>query len=103
MPDALRMSDEATRRKWAKGLQLAFHAVGGVTPIAKACGIAVATVSGWDRVPGHRVITVERISGISRETLRPDLYPAAGSERQIFVRPLRPQGRPMKSRVARVV
>jgi DNA-binding transcriptional regulator YdaS (Cro superfamily) len=28
------------------------------------------------RVPAKRVIAVERISGVSRRELRPDLYPA---------------------------
>lgn len=43
--------------------------------IAKGCGISQAAVSKWRRVPADRVLTIERISGIPRGKLRPDLYP----------------------------
>ena len=39
--------------------------IGGVTPQA---------VSQWDRVPVSRVLDVERVTGISRHELRPDVY-----------------------------
>ena len=48
------------------------------TKIARALGIPVATVSAWmhrGRIPAERVIEVERVTGISRHQLRPDLYP----------------------------
>ncbi len=44
--------------------------------IAVACGISSAAVCKWRRVPAVRVLKVEEISGIPREVLRPDLYPA---------------------------
>lgn len=43
--------------------------------IAKGCGISSAAVAKWQRVPAERVLTVEELSGIKREKLRPDLYP----------------------------
>lgn len=37
-----------------------------------------ATITRWSqyRVPAERVIDVERLTGIPRERLRPDLYPS---------------------------
>ena len=39
-------------------------------------GIAQPSVSGWSRVPSERVMAVEAATGVSRNTLRPDLYAA---------------------------
>jgi DNA-binding transcriptional regulator YdaS (Cro superfamily) len=40
-------------------------------------GIDKSTVMRWEngRVPAERVLEVERITGVSRHDLRPDLYP----------------------------
>jgi DNA-binding transcriptional regulator YdaS (Cro superfamily) len=43
--------------------------------IAAALGITHGAVSQWRRVPAERVLEVERITGVSRHDLRPDLYP----------------------------
>lgn len=48
--------------------------------IAKACGITHGAVWQWTRVPAERVLTVERITGIPRHMLRPDLYPNPARE-----------------------
>jgi DNA-binding transcriptional regulator YdaS (Cro superfamily) len=45
--------------------------------IARALGITHGAVSQWTRVPAERVLDVERVTGISRHVLRPDLYPAS--------------------------
>ena len=45
------------------------------THLARELGITHGAVFQWDRVPAERVIDVERITGIPREELRPDLYP----------------------------
>ncbi len=50
--------------------------------IAKELGVTRGAVAKWSRIPAGRVIAVERVTGISREELRPDLYPAAASERE---------------------
>ncbi|RUU79985.1 Cro/CI family transcriptional regulator [Mesorhizobium sp. M7A.F.Ca.MR.362.00.0.0] len=47
---------------------------GRLTEVARACGITHSAVSQWDRVPSDRVLIVERVSGIPRGELRPDLY-----------------------------
>lgn len=58
------------------GLLAAIAAAKGLSPIAAACGITVQAVADWKRVPPHQVITVECLTGIPRERLRPDLYGA---------------------------
>jgi DNA-binding transcriptional regulator YdaS (Cro superfamily) len=42
--------------------------------LAKSLGITHGAVNQWRRVPAERVVEVERITGIPREKLRPDLY-----------------------------
>jgi len=56
------------------GLNEAIRAVGGVSELARKIGISQPSVSGWDRVPAERVLAVEEATGVSRITLRPDLY-----------------------------
>jgi DNA-binding transcriptional regulator YdaS (Cro superfamily) len=51
------------------------RAAGGTKQaLATKLGITVAAVSQWWRIPARRVHQVERILGIPREELRPDLY-----------------------------
>jgi DNA-binding transcriptional regulator YdaS (Cro superfamily) len=47
----------------------------GLKRLALLLGITHGAVSQWRRVPADRVVAVERVTGISRSTLRPDLYP----------------------------
>lgn len=54
----------------------AVEASGGVSRLAEAIGVTRSAVSQWPRVPAERVIDVERISGVPRHELRPDIYPA---------------------------
>jgi len=49
---------------------------GRLSKLATALGITPGAISQWDRVPAERVLDVERITGIPRHALRPDLYPA---------------------------
>lgn len=48
---------------------------GGITRLATALRISSQAISQWKRVPAERVLDVERITGIPRQELRPDLYP----------------------------
>ena len=50
-----------------------------VEALAERLGVERTTVWRWERgrVPADRLRTVERLTGIPRETLRPDLYEAA--------------------------
>lgn len=51
--------------------------------LAVALGVQPMTVSGWKKrgVPPERVLDVERVSGVSRHEIRPDLYPMDGGYR----------------------
>ncbi len=56
----------------------AIEAAGGRAQLAKACGVRYQAIQKWEqlgRVPAERVLEVERITGVPREKLRPDIYP----------------------------
>lgn len=55
----------------------AVEAAGGTIALGKALGITRQAVEQWHTVPPERVLDVERLSGISRYDLRPDIYGAA--------------------------
>jgi len=57
-----------------RGLEEAIRAVGGVTELARRIGISQPSVSNWTRIPAERVLTVEAVTGVARNILRPDLY-----------------------------
>lgn len=56
-------------------LKRAIKAAGGLAGLATPLGISEQAVSQWDEVPPLRVLAVERVSGVPRHELRPDLYP----------------------------
>ena len=56
------------------GLHAAIAAAGSIGRLARLLGLAQPTVSCWRRVPPHRVIRIEALTGVSRRVLRPDLY-----------------------------
>ena len=48
---------------------------GGPAKLAAALGnLSPQAISQWKRVPADRVIAVEKISGVSRHELRPDIF-----------------------------
>jgi DNA-binding transcriptional regulator YdaS (Cro superfamily) len=51
-------------------------AAGGRAALARELGISKAAVSQWRRIPVGRALDVERLTGISRHRLRPDIYGA---------------------------
>jgi DNA-binding transcriptional regulator YdaS (Cro superfamily) len=55
-------------------VKLAAEKVGGIVKLSLALGLSRGAASQWRRIPAERVVEVERITGISREILRPDLY-----------------------------
>jgi DNA-binding transcriptional regulator YdaS (Cro superfamily) len=69
-----------------QALENARAAAGGSSGLAKAiseaCGerISPQAVSQWKVTPTARVLAVERITGISRHELRPDIYGPAPAE-----------------------
>ncbi len=54
----------------------------GNTALARALDgkISPQAISQWKRVPAERVLDVERVTGVPRHELRPDLYPAPSQE-----------------------
>lgn len=46
--------------------------------LARSLGVDKGSVSRWcnHRVPAERVLEIERATGIRRELIRPDIYPA---------------------------
>jgi DNA-binding transcriptional regulator YdaS (Cro superfamily) len=64
----------------SSALELAVANVGGQAEFARLIGVTAQAVSQWNKVPPLRVLEVERVSGVSRHELRPDLYPREVSE-----------------------
>jgi Uncharacterized protein conserved in bacteria, prophage-related len=60
-----------------KSLEDAVAAVGSASELARKLGIKPAAVLQWKRVPAERCLEVERLTGISRHDLRPDVYGSA--------------------------
>jgi DNA-binding transcriptional regulator YdaS (Cro superfamily) len=49
--------------------------LGGVSNVASHLGISVAAVSLWRRIPEQHLTAIEKLTGIKRAALRPDLAP----------------------------
>lgn len=58
-----------------EALQKAIEKAGSQRALAQRLGITDSAISQWARVPTPRVLDVERITGVSRHELRPDIYP----------------------------
>ena len=58
------------------GVTKAIRAAGSIYRLASDLGIHRSAVLRWRQIPPTRVLAVERITGVSRTELRPDLYPA---------------------------
>jgi len=56
------------------GIKKAIKAMGSGAALARALGIDRASVCGWAEIPAKRIIQIERLTGVPREELRPDLY-----------------------------
>jgi DNA-binding transcriptional regulator YdaS (Cro superfamily) len=58
-----------------KALREAVRRLGGLRAAGRALGINYQAIQHWDRVPPVRVLEIERLTGVSRHELRPDIYP----------------------------
>lgn len=52
---------------------------GAATDLARKLGITPCAISQWNEVPPARVLDIERITGISRHVLRPDIFGLLGA------------------------
>ena len=50
-------------------------AAGGWAALGRLMGLSRQAVHGWSRVPAERVLEFERVTGVSRHEVRPDIYP----------------------------
>lgn len=55
-------------------LNLAIKACGSAAKLAESLSIKRQAVYQWQHVPLDRVVEVERITGVPRELLRPDIF-----------------------------
>jgi DNA-binding transcriptional regulator YdaS (Cro superfamily) len=56
---------------------------GTIARIAKEAGIRASAVSMWTRIPVNRLAAVERVTGISRNRLRPDIFAYEEQEEEV--------------------
>lgn len=57
-----------------RGIALLRAKKGLQAEVARGLGVTRAAVTKWVKVPAERLLDVERITGIPREQLRPDLF-----------------------------
>ncbi|MBX2989481.1 MAG: hypothetical protein KF802_16450 [Bdellovibrionaceae bacterium] len=50
------------------------EAAGGFKPFCKGVNRTRQAVYGWKKIPADLVVKAEKITGIPREKIRPDLY-----------------------------
>jgi DNA-binding transcriptional regulator YdaS (Cro superfamily) len=62
------------RRSRPEGLAAAIAAAGSISELARLLGVTNQAVCKWRRVPAERVLEVERLTGVSRYDLRPDVF-----------------------------
>lgn len=55
-------------------IRVAADRVGGITALAALLDISKSAVSQWERVPANHVLRIEQLTGMSRHTLRPDIF-----------------------------
>jgi DNA-binding transcriptional regulator YdaS (Cro superfamily) len=58
-----------------KALREAISRAGGKHALARALGISHPAIMQWRKAPVLRVLEIERLTGVSRHDLRPDVYP----------------------------
>ena len=62
------------RRQRTEGMLAAVAAAGDIKTLARRLKLTPQAVSIWRDVPLRYLLAVEQITGVPRETLRPDIY-----------------------------
>jgi len=65
-----------------KALQEAIRRAGGLHALGRALGITFQAIQKWPYAPVRRVLEIERLAGVPRHKLRPDIYPSAEYRRK---------------------
>jgi DNA-binding transcriptional regulator YdaS (Cro superfamily) len=68
------MTKQVRKREIDDGLRQAVEAAGSFKALARALGMSLQALSEWKRVPAHRILQVEAVTGVCRTKLRPELY-----------------------------
>ena len=61
-------------KKISSGLKAAIKAAGTKAALARALGITPQSIERWERIPRDRIVEIERVLGVPRATLAPELY-----------------------------
>ena len=69
------------KRRSDHGLEEAIKVAGSLTVLAERLRTSVQSVAQWKSVPAERCKEVERVTGVPRWRLRPDLYDPPGIRR----------------------
>jgi DNA-binding transcriptional regulator YdaS (Cro superfamily) len=64
-----------TKKKGSAALARIRQQRGAAMNLARRLKLYPSSITRWKRVPAHFVLKVEKITGIPRSELRPDLYP----------------------------
>jgi len=62
------------------GLREALRRAGSPAKLAEKLGVSRQAVSKWESVPTRHIIEIERLTGVHRSLLRPDLYLEPGQK-----------------------
>lgn len=81
LPKPREPDDVRPQIRHCSALVAAIRRVGGARALAISLSITHQAVIQWRKCPPKRVLDVERISGISRHELRPDIYGPADAEK----------------------
>lgn len=63
-------------------VEKAAEKVGGIVALARKLGIRHASMYSWKKVPAERVLMIEKITGVSRHEIRPDIFGPARKRRR---------------------
>jgi DNA-binding transcriptional regulator YdaS (Cro superfamily) len=66
-----------------KALREAVLRAGGLRALGRKLGIAYQAIAKWEKCPPLRALEIERLTGVSRRSLRPDLYSERSDELEI--------------------